>query len=236
MADAAGEPLPPPFDFSDPTRLTRWVEALLYLELVMSVVGLIGGALELQVLNAAVRGSADAELSAQSDRRQALIGLLQFITFLAAGSAILMWIHRANFNVRQLGARYLRYTPGWSVGWYFIPFLNLWKPYGAMREIWRASAHPAPDWQTQPNPSGTLLPVWWTLWLLSNSFANASFRLTLAAEAPRQYVAATLVGQIADALQIPLCLVLLVIVKRVHSMQMQALQARRVPIVQPALV
>ncbi|MGC6427706.1 MAG: DUF4328 domain-containing protein [Akkermansiaceae bacterium] len=31
------------------------------------------------------------------------------------------------------------FTPGWSVGWYFIPIANLWKPYQAMAWIRDAS-------------------------------------------------------------------------------------------------
>ena len=54
------------------------------------------------------------------------------------------------------GARYhevITTTPGWCVGWYFIPIANLWKPYVAMREIVRAST----TGQALP---GYLLPFW----------------------------------------------------------------------------
>ena len=34
------------------------------------------------------------------------------------------------------------FTPGWSVGWFFVPIMNPWKPFQAMREIWQASAEP----------------------------------------------------------------------------------------------
>lgn len=51
-------------------------------------------------------------------------------------------------------------TPGWALGWYFIPIASFWRPFGAMRDIVRASTLDAglPGW---------LLPTWWTLWLVS---------------------------------------------------------------------
>ena len=44
-----------------------------------------------------------------------------------------------NCNVRALGANDLSISPGWSAGWFFVPFANLVKPFVAVREIWNAS-------------------------------------------------------------------------------------------------
>ena len=68
---------------------------------------------------------------------------------LSTGILVLTWIHRANHNARQLGADDMRFTPGWAVGWYFVPIAWFWKPYQAMKEIWLASANPS-DWRGRP--------------------------------------------------------------------------------------
>ena len=44
------------------------------------------------------------------------------LVFLASVIAVAMWIHRAHANLRDAGADGLEFTPGWAVGWYFIPF------------------------------------------------------------------------------------------------------------------
>lgn len=75
-----------------------------------------------------------------------------------------IWIYRIAANLRVHGVWDLTNSPGWSIGWYFIPIANFWKPYQAMKEIWQASASPQ-QWRDSTVPS--LLPVWWTLWLLS---------------------------------------------------------------------
>lgn len=57
-------------------------------------------------------------------------------------------------------------TPGWAVGWYFIPIANLWKPYTAMRDLVRAST-------LHRSLPPFLLPTWWGLWVGSNLTDNA---------------------------------------------------------------
>ena len=92
----------------------------------------------------------------------ALPVLAYFITFVVTVVAFLLWLHRCYENLAALGERGLRFTPGWAVGWWFIPFANLVRPYQVMRELWRRVA-----------PAGiglALLQVWWAVWLLANFF------------------------------------------------------------------
>lgn len=119
---------------------------------------------------AAIHAASDA-----NDARQRATGLVQFAAYVVAGLLILAWTWRANANARALGAAGMRFSPTWSVGWYFVPVANLVVPYLAMREIWRASADP-PDWR-----SGTIpwfLPFWWIALLLTGACANLALRLS----------------------------------------------------------
>ncbi|MDW8262007.1 MAG: DUF4328 domain-containing protein, partial [Phycisphaerales bacterium] len=77
--------------------------------------------------------------------------------------AFLMWTYRANINCRAFGAAEMRFSPGWSIGYHFIPALNLVRPYLAMKEIWQASTNPS-NWKQQPGSA--LLRWWWALWIL----------------------------------------------------------------------
>jgi hypothetical protein len=76
------------------------------------------------------------------------------------------WIYRVNKNVHAMGMKYLDYTPGWSVGWWFIPIANLWKPYSALAETWRASLpdHDRTTWTAARTP-GILLAWWLIAWI-----------------------------------------------------------------------
>lgn len=209
-------------NFKNPSALTRWTKRLLYLQVAIAVIAVISGFLEYQLLTDFKNGtfsSQELAISAaeSSDNRQFVVGILQMAIYIIAGILILMWIYRANYNARRLGADDMEFTPGWSVGWYFIPIANLWKPYQAMKEIWKASADPQ-SWKTQSVPS--LLPWWWFFWIVSGMLGNASLRLSLRADEINELLTANLVTQASDIIDIPLSLILILIINKIYGMQM----------------
>lgn len=207
--------------FKNSDSLTKWVNYMLYAYILVAVISIISGYLEYQLLSDYQNGVyisqeeavADGEAS---DQLQAIVGMIYLIVFVISGVLILRWIHRANYNARQLGAKNMQFTPGWSIGYYFIPILTLWKPYQAMKEIWKASKNPS-DWESQ-GTSG-ILPIWWTLWIISNFIGQAVFRLSLRAEEISELMNLNLITQVSNILDIPLALVLMSIINRIHNMQ-----------------
>lgn len=83
--------------------------------------------------------------------------LLTFIGFVA----MLVWFYRATKNARAISTG-LETTPGWAVGYFFIPILSLYRPYRTMSEIWR-SAHAPLSWKTKDDPVS--IRFWWGGWL-----------------------------------------------------------------------
>jgi hypothetical protein len=73
------------------------------------------------------------------DSVSGLIGWAGDVAIIGSIIAFSMWTHRVYRNLPALGARLLRHTPGWAVGWLFIPFANLVVPYFIFAEIWRDS-------------------------------------------------------------------------------------------------
>lgn len=86
------------------------------------------------------------------------------VVFLVNAPVFLVWAYRAAANNRALGARALEYTPGWTVGWFFVPFANLIMPCLAIQEIWTTSHDPS-----ERTASASHVPViaWWLLRILS---------------------------------------------------------------------
>jgi hypothetical protein len=100
---------------------------------------------------------------------------------LAALVALLMWTHRAYRNLPALDAQQLRYSPGWAVGYFFIPILHLFRPYQVMREIWRES-DPARLPTSGESPgiraaSSALVGWWWAMWIALLIVAQISYFL-----------------------------------------------------------
>lgn len=86
-----------------------------------------------------------------------------------------MWMYRAAANAQAVTPDDDRITPGWTVGWLFIPFANLVMPYRAIRQAWNG-LH-ANVGLNDPMPGYAL--GWWLLWLLGNAIATAATRMNL---------------------------------------------------------
>ena len=207
--------------FKDLRRLSRWTARLLYAEIFISVVAVVSGLLELGLLvdirtGAYATDEALVAAASANDSRQVGVALVQVGIAVTSAVLILMWIYRAAFNLRGLGATGLRFKPGWCVGWYFIPIANLWKPYQAMKEIWRATVDPS-NWQGVRRSA--LLPGWWLCWLVYGTVAQGAARMSFRAEEIDELIAANFVMQVSDLLTIPLCLVFLAMIRRMVTLQ-----------------
>ncbi|MYL07577.1 MAG: DUF4328 domain-containing protein [Gemmatimonadales bacterium] len=207
---ATGEPTGSDAGFQDSTALTKWTKVFLYAGIAVAIVSAWEVAGELGLYGAA--GSQEGWTPVR------VLWILAQITIgLGTPILVLMWIYRANYNARQLGAADMRFTPGWAVGWYFIPIGWFWMPYLAMREIWRASVNPA-DWGAAP--VSPLLRWWWGLWIVARWGLDtvdlvASLRLD---EAGFETVDAA-TNLVEHALDIPLAFVLVAIITAVTQLQ-----------------
>lgn len=104
------------------------------------------------------------EVWSDLQRADDLSGVLMIVT----GFAFAAWFRRKHANLPALGARDLRFTPRWASGAFFVPVLNLWRPYQIGVEIWNASdpeLSPADPhgWKSLGPPP--VIATWWGLFL-----------------------------------------------------------------------
>jgi hypothetical protein len=199
----------------DPVSLTKKLVVLLWAYLVAAALAGVAAVIALLAGGAAATNS--DELSGL-DLVNLIIGVPQLLITIVTGVVFLMWIYRANLNARGLGAQGMTFTPGWSVGYYFVPIMNLWKPYQAMKEIWQASEHPV-SWSSA-KPS-SLLATWWGLWIASCILGQAAFRSSFSATTESAVMVSTVIGILTDLVDIPLCLVAMRMVREIIRMQTQ---------------
>src|SRR5262249_59327981 len=77
------------------------------------------------------------------------------------------------------------FSPGWAAGSFFIPIVHLWKPYQAVKEIWRASEPDGtPFWKVNSRPA--VFPVWWATWIIGNLLGNQAMRRFWFEKGPQQ--------------------------------------------------
>src|SRR4051812_38912574 len=96
--------------------LARWISRLLY-----AAAGVSFGAIALLALGAPpVLGD--------------LLELVQLALFIATVVTFLRWLHRAVRLAGTIDAD-VGVTPGWAVGYWFVPFLNLYRPYQVVNHL-----------------------------------------------------------------------------------------------------
>ncbi len=215
-------------NFKDSTQLTKWIKWFLYAQIIITIAAVISGQLEYRFLsdiNSGVYVTQESlyVVAEANDARQFVVAIAQLIALVGLGILICIWIYRANYNARQLGAEGMVFTPGWSVGWYFIPIFNLWKPYQAMKEIWKASSNPQ-SWESQT--VSPLLSLWWFFWIVSSILGRISFKLSYKAEEIHEFISANIATQISDIADIPLSIVMIFLVSKVYTMQMSHIQLK----------
>lgn len=181
----------------------------------MAFVGLTGLTVLLDLLSWQGIITMDAVDASETTLLASLVYLLQYVVYVGSVIAIAMWIHRAHKRLQQADVAGLEFSPGWAVGWYFIPFANLIKPYQAMRELWTTS-HATSDHFAVDAPD--LLKVWWGTWIVGNILTNISFRMSMNGD-PGLLSSSYMIGAIGSFLT-AICGVLIVrIIRQVTEAQ-----------------
>lgn len=190
--------------------LTKTLRVLLMISIAVYAVAVLAGIFEYQ---AYMELPADVDLSETvipAEIATAIIGLIQLILFIILAIIFLRWIYRMNMNLGVLSGQPMRFTPGWSVGWYFIPFACLFKPYQAMKEIWEKS-------HKYGYGTDTLLGLWWALWLLSTFLGELAMKSILGAKSVTDYSSSSITYMVSDGIDVALSIVALMLVTRIGS-------------------
>jgi len=186
-------------DFKDATRLAGIATIALYLDMILEPLVAI-----LRFVDPVPGGAAD------------LASIPWVLVLLACLVLVGRWIYRTNANAHVLSDA-MTITPGWSVGWFFVPLANLVMPYQGVKETWWASHESAGLHGEAETP---LLGWWWGLWLATNILSNVSVMFGGATDNP--FEGSIYIDLLGAALNVPLCLVLIKLIQRLTRVQLVA--------------
>jgi Domain of unknown function (DUF4328) len=195
--------------------LTKTLLTLLKLDLVLTVIALVVGFYDYHSYSNLSPDIDPNETILTSDAVSGIVGILQIILFIMVGIVFLRWIYLTNKNLHILSRQDMEFTPRWSVGWYFIPIANLFKPYQSMKEIWRVS-------HKNKSSSYTIVGWWWCLWIISAVLGRIAFRLTMRAETAEDYTISTAVDLASTGVNIILIILALMLVTRIGTAYSQS--------------
>ena len=138
---------------------------------VLAVFSIVADAQYISVLNDLIDGVGRDPSEVDDSRNLVDVATLAFsLAVFPLGPAVFLpWFYRAYTNLTRFGLRNLRFTPGWSIGAWFVPILNLFRPKQISDDLQRATdggtLHSVGRLDAEPvNP---LMHWWWALFLAS---------------------------------------------------------------------
>src|ERR1051325_3280842 len=94
----------------------------------------------------------------------------------------LVWLYQASRNLKLLQSAGMSHTPAAAVVSFFVPFMNLYRPYFIMQEIWRGSdaraAGSSLAWLDAPRAGA--IRFWWLFFLAAHLIGFISRQLDYA--------------------------------------------------------
>src|SRR5215213_4008509 len=160
-----------------------WARGLLIAFIVAAVVTIVYDLLKIGLLASAQDGDfLTADDASALDTAEAFVGFGSIIVWLACAVLFLMWVHRVHRNVRAIGTAGLREGDGWAVGMWFVPVVNLFRPFQMLNDVDKASGLGAaarlPGWRDRARGSA-LLGWWWGSWLAAGFLGGGVLRTSL---------------------------------------------------------
>jgi hypothetical protein len=201
----------------------RWAVLALIAVIASDVIAIGSDWLEIDVLNRVINGEdvpvADIE---SNDNRQVLVSFVVGATLVTAIVFFIRWFHAAYKNLVPLGQPNLRFKPGWAIGAWFVPILNLWRPKQIANDIWRGSEPNAPAfqgdaWKTAAIP--VVLTAWWVLWIAATYVGNLAARAWWGNETPADLRTADLLDIAALVLDMAAAVLAILVVRRMTDRQ-----------------
>jgi len=137
----------------------------------ITLLSMIQNGSALRIVDDARAGMLTVKEATNFNRSSVFVGLMYLGAVGAGAIAFLGWLSRSVDNVPALGGGRPSVTPRWSIGWWFIPFVNLVKPYQIVRDVHdRMAIGPS-------SGGGWLLLAWWVSWILGNAIGIFAWRL-----------------------------------------------------------
>jgi len=149
------------------------------------------------------------------DSVTAVTALLEILALVVAAVFFIRWFNAAHRDLDALCPGVRRHDTWWSIGGWFIPIMNLFRPKQIFNDMLACVGYDErqPWWG----------PVWWGLFLLSGFLGNIVGRSFLNADTVEQLRTATIVDAATSAVYLVGAAVAIVMVQRLTA----ALQAKQ---------
>ena len=193
---------------------------------VLNVIAIISDLQQYSMLNS-IEGFT-LEEAESNDLRQRIIGIITFGSYILSYIFFILWFRRAYFNLHQV-VKHLEYSEGWAAGAWFVPILNLFRPYQIMRELYVETENYISKVKSDYNQklNVTFVGIWWFLWIVASFLDRIGMRLNLNAETLEEINRATKINLANEFFTIPLCLIIIKVIKDYNNVERELFEIEK---------
>ena len=157
----------------------KYAIVMIWIVMGLKLITIVSDFFQYRLLISAQNGEIySAEMANANDLRQQVIVILFVISYIISSVTFIMWFRRAYFNLHQKTG-YLDYSEGWASGAWFVPIVNLYRPYKIMRELYVETKELLTKKliSFDQELSLTFVGIWWTLWIIATVFGQVISQL-----------------------------------------------------------
>lgn len=133
-----------------------------------------------RVISRYIDGQAGDLALTQSDSIVTVVSLGFLVVIITALIINARFLYLASCNAFAVRNDPSMIKPGWSIGWYVVPFANLWMPYRALKQTWVRLV------STDDSTPGWFI-IWWLSWVVMNIFDRILSRVPVPDNLPDYY-------------------------------------------------
>ncbi len=138
---------------------------------------MISAFMQYSLLKRMQAGNFTQDEATANDVRHQVIAYTNVAIYFVCIVLFIMWFRRAYNNLNLSERATTKYAEGWAAGGWFVPFLNLGRPYLIMQEIWEKTQEATHNLISYK--SSKIIGWWWGMWIVNNigtNFVNRYFK------------------------------------------------------------
>jgi Domain of unknown function (DUF4328) len=163
----------------DNSNRAKWAIRIFWALIAIYVISIISNLMEWQLLENVKEGKEiSIEKANFNDLRQSLVAILESLSIIATIVFFILWYRRAYNNLRRIGVRTLEYSETDAAWSFFIPFVNLVRPFKIVREIVVETQEELtkriPDYIGKTSLG--IVGIWWAFFIIRNLAGSVALR------------------------------------------------------------
>ncbi len=192
----------------------KYAILLIWIVLAVEVIALISGYFQYDLLKESADGALiSMERANANDIREYIITLVNFLVYIISCVTFIRWFRRAYYNLHTK-LDYLSYSEGWAAGAWFVPILNLFRPYQIMKELCvETQGLLMKRGFSIELKSISVVGWWWTFWIIKGIVTQIASRSSLRAVSVEDLILSTILEMIAHVITIVAALFAVKVIK-----------------------